>query len=117
MITQLIIMLVRTSHEYARESMLKDLGRAELVILDEFGYVPFDIKGARLLFQVMSDCYKRKSAIVTITIEFSKWGAVLGNDKLTAAIIDRLVHYGRFVEFDGASKRARPRIHAQRPIS
>lgn len=85
--------------------MLKELGRADLLILDEFGYVPLDIEGARLLFQVMSDCYERRSVIVTTNIEFSKWGTVFGDDKLAAAIIDRLVHHGRLVEFNGASKR------------
>jgi DNA replication protein DnaC len=31
------------------ETMLRDIGRADLIILDWFGYVPFDIDGARLL--------------------------------------------------------------------
>ena len=62
-------------------------------------------EGARLLFQVMSDCYEKRSVIVTTNIEFSKWGTVLGDDKLAAATIDRLVHHGRLVEFGGPSKR------------
>lgn len=102
---QLVLMLVKANREHALESMLKDLGRAELAILDEFGYVPLDIEGARLLFQVMSDCYEKRSAIVTANIEFGKWGAVFGGDELAAAIIDRLVHHGRLVEFNGVSKR------------
>ena len=43
--------------------------------------------------------------IVTTNIEFSRWGTVFGDDKLAAAIIDRLVHHGRLVEFNGVSKR------------
>lgn len=58
-----------------------------------------------MLFQVMSDCYEKRSLIVTTNIEFSKWGTVLGDDKLAAATIDRLVHHGRLVEFNGASRR------------
>lgn len=85
--------------------MLRDLAKAEVLILDEFGYVPLDIEGSRLLFQVMSDCYEKRSLIVTTNIEFSKWGTVLGDDKLAAATIDRLVHHGRLVEFNGASRR------------
>ena len=73
--------------------------------LDEFGYVPIDVEGARLLFQVMSDCYERRSMILTTNIEFSKWGVVLGDDKLASALIDRIVHRGRLVEFGGASRR------------
>lgn len=40
----------------------------------------------------MSDCYEKRSVIVTTNIEFSRWGTVFGDDKLAAAIIDRLVH-------------------------
>lgn len=102
---QLVLMLAKASRERALEAMTKDLARTDLLILDEFGYVPLDIEGARLLFQVMSDCYEKRSMIVTTNIEFSKWGTVLGDDKLAAATIDRLVHHGRLVEFGGASKR------------
>ena len=102
---QLVLMLVRANRDHALEAMLKDLARTELLILDEFGYVPLDIEGARLLFQVMSDCYEKRSVIVTTNIEFSKWGTVFGDDKLAAATIDRIVHHGRLVEFNGASKR------------
>ena len=54
------------------DRLLADVGRAELVILDEFGYVPLDVEGARLLFQVMSSCYEKRSVIVTTNIEFGK---------------------------------------------
>ena len=43
--------------------------------------------------------------IFTTNIEFSKWGTVLGDDKLASAMIDRIVHHGRLVEFNGASHR------------
>lgn len=102
---QLVLMLVRANRDHALEPMLKDLAKAEVLILDEFGYVPLDIEGSRLLFQVMSDCYEKRSLIVTTNIESSKWGTVLGDDKLAAATIDRLVHHGRLVEFNGASRR------------
>ena len=69
------------------------------------GYVPLDVDGSRLLFQVMSDCYERRSMVITTNIEFSKWGAVFGDDKLAAATIDRIVHHGRLVEFNGGSRR------------
>lgn len=102
---QLVLMLTKANREHVLEAMLKDIGRADLVILDEFGYVPLDVEGARLLFQVMSDCYEKRSVIVTTNIEFGKWGTVFGDDKLAAATIDRIVHHGRLVEFNGPSKR------------
>lgn len=102
---QLVLMLTRAGREHSLEAMLRDIARADLVILDEFGYVPLGVEGARLLFQVMSGCCEKRSVIVTTNIEFSKWGTVLGDDKLAAATIDRLVHHGRLVEFNGPSRR------------
>lgn len=84
---------------------MRDIARNDLVILDEFGYVPLDLDSARLLFQGVSDCYERHSLVITTNIEFSKWGTVLGDDKMAAAMIDRIVHHGRLVEFTGASHR------------
>lgn len=63
------------------------------------------MKGGRLLFQAMSDCYEKRSMVITTNIEFSKWGVVFGDDKLAAALIDRIVHHGRLVEFNGTSRR------------
>ncbi|WP_302683479.1 MULTISPECIES: ATP-binding protein [Adlercreutzia] len=74
-------------------------------MLDEFGHMPIDPERARLLFQVISSCYERRSLILTTNIEFSKWGTILGDEKLAAATIDRIVHHGRLVEFGGESKR------------
>ena len=67
--------------------------------------MPPDIEGARLPFQVMSVPEGRQSMIVTTNIEFSKWGTVFGDDKMAAAVVDRLVYTGRLVEFNGASYR------------
>ena len=53
----LVLQLGKAKREGALDRLLADVGRAELVILDEFGYVPFDVDGARLLYQVISDSY------------------------------------------------------------
>lgn len=102
---ELVMALSRAKHEGSIDAFMKEIARCELLIIDEFGYVPIDIEGARLLFQVISDCYEKRSLIITTNIEFSKWGTVLGDDKLASAIIDRLVHHGRLVEFNGPSHR------------
>lgn len=102
---ELAMALGQAKREHALEAMMKDIARNDLVILDEFGYVPLDIDSARLLFQVVSSCYEKRSMILTTNIEFSKWGTILGDDKLAAAMIDRIVHHGRLVEFNGASHR------------
>ena len=59
----------------------------------------------RLLFQVISDAYEKRSLIITTNLEFSRWGTVFGDDNMAAAIIDRLVHHGRLLRFRGTSYR------------
>lgn len=91
---ELVLQLGKAKRDGTLETMLRDIGRADLIILDEFGYVPFDIDGARLLYQIIAGSYERRSIIFTTNIEFSKWGTVFADDKLAAAIIDRIVHHG-----------------------
>ena len=59
----------------------------------------------RLLYQIIAGSYERRSIVFTTNIEFSKWGTVFADDKLAAAIIDRIVHHGRLLEFTGQSRR------------
>ena len=83
-----------------------DIGRADLIILDGSGYVPFDIDGARLLSQIIAGSYERRSIISATNIESGKWGTVFADGKLAAATGDRIVHHGRLLEFTGQSRRA-----------
>ena len=76
-----------------------------MIALDEFGCIPLDAEGGRLLFQVMSACYERQSMVITTNIEFGKWGTVLADEKLASALVDRVAHHGRLVEFGGESRR------------
>lgn len=102
---ELVLSLTRANREHRLEQLMKDIAKSQLLIIDELGYVPLDQDGARLLFQVVSDCYEKRSLIITTNIEFSKWGVVFGDDKLASAIIDRVMHHGRLIEFNGTSKR------------
>ena len=84
---------------------LKQLEKVDLLICDEWGYVPFERDGTQLLFQVISECYEKKSVIITTNLEFSKWNGIFYDDKLTSAIIDRLVHHSHLLVFQGQSYR------------
>lgn len=79
--------------------LLKKLSKVDLLICDEFGYIPFDAEGSQLLFQVIADCYEKRSLIITTNIEFSKWNGIFYDDQLTAALIDRLVHHSHLIVF------------------
>ena len=101
----LVLQLGKAKREGSLDRLLADIGRADLIVLDEFGYVPFDVDGARLLCQVISDSYEGRGIVFTTNVEFSRWGTVFADDKLAAAIVDRVVHHGRLVEFGGPSHR------------
>lgn len=88
-----------------REAAL--IGKARLLVIDELGFLPLDADGARLLFQVFADAYERQSVVITTNLEFSRWGSVFGDDQMAAAVIDRIVHHGRLVQFRGESYRVR----------
>lgn len=83
------------------------IGKARLLVIDELGFLPLDADGARLLFQVFADAYERQSVVITTNLEFSRWGSVFGDDRMAAAVIDRIVRHGRLVQFRGESYRVR----------
>jgi len=77
----------------------------DLVILDELGYVPFTAGGGELLFQFCSERYERGSLIITTNLEFGSWVEVFGNERMTAALLDRLTHRCHIVQIKGESYR------------
>lgn len=85
--------------------ILKRLSKIDLLICDEWGYLPFGAEGSQLLFQVIADCYEKRSLIITTNIEFSKWNTIFYDEQLTAALIDRLVHHSHLIVFDRESWR------------
>jgi DNA replication protein DnaC len=83
--------------------------RAALLIVDELGFVPFSREGGELLFNLLSERYERRSTMITTNLAFSEWGQVFQNDKLTAALLDRVSHHAHILTPKGASYRARSR--------
>ncbi|WP_248761141.1 IS21-like element helper ATPase IstB [Pseudarthrobacter sp. SSS035] len=103
----LVMMLRRAKDEDRLDKKLASLAKNQLIAIDELGYLPIDTEGARLLFQVIADGYEKRSLIITTNLEFSRWGTVFGDDNMAAAVIDRLVHHGRLLQFRGESYRVK----------
>ncbi|MFC5527897.1 ATP-binding protein [Cohnella yongneupensis] len=59
------------------ERLLGEIQRKQLLILNEWGYIPVDKEGSQLLFRVIADSYESRSLIITTNLEFSKCGSVL----------------------------------------
>lgn len=104
-VTELVLRLAETHKNGTLERLLRDLRGLDLLILDEWGYVPVDRDGSQLLFRVISDSYESKSLVLTTNLEFSKWGEIFTDDQMAAAMIDRLVHHGHLLIFEGISYR------------
>jgi DNA replication protein DnaC len=81
------------------------LARQELLIVDELGFVPLSKTGAEMLFEVFSQRYERASTLVTSNLPFAEWTEVLGSERLTGALLDRLTHHVHILEMNGDSYR------------
>jgi DNA replication protein DnaC len=84
--------------------------KLDLVVLDELGFIPFTKDGAQLLFQVCSDLYERVSIIVTTNLRFGDWNLIFGEERMTAALLDRLTHRAHIIEVLGESYRFRQQL-------
>ncbi len=73
------------------------------------GFVPFDRAGGELLFNLLSERHERKSTIITTNLAFSEWVQVLGDEKLTTALLDRLAYKAYILTTSGLSYRMNQR--------
>jgi len=106
--------LIERSKRGLLGSFMDSLKKVELIVIDEVGFVPLHKEAAELLFQVISSCYEQKSLIITSNLEFSQWNTVLGDNRLTAALIDRLIHHSHIVVFGGESYRLQESMRRQK---
>ena len=98
--------LLAAADEHRLPRYLKNWRSADLVIVDELGYLPLG-PGAPLMFQFFAERYEAGSILVTTNLEFSRWTEVFGDPPLTAALLDRLTHHSHVLVFEGESYRFR----------
>jgi DNA replication protein DnaC len=106
-VTGLVTQLLEYREERSLQRFHKHLERNHLLIFDELGYVPFSKAGAELLFDVVSRAYERTSLIVTTNLPFEHWPEIMGSERLTGAMLDRLTHRVHILEANGESYRLR----------
>lgn len=117
--TGLVTQLLEAREERTLQRLQKQLERQDLLLLDELGYVPFSKAGAELLFDVVGRAYERTSLIVTTNLPFEQWTEVLGSERLTGAMLDRLTHRVHILEANGPSYRladAKRRLKHSPPV-
>jgi DNA replication protein DnaC len=102
---QLVHQLMEARDEKRLLRLQRELQAPKLLIVDELGYVPLSSTGAELLFDVFSQRHERSSTIVTSNLPFEEWTSVLGSERLTGALLDRLTHHVHILSMNGDSYR------------
>lgn len=101
-----LVRLLKTS-EVQRNSTFRinRLLKADMVIIDEIGYTPIERKEANLFFNLVSELYEKTSLIITSNKPFESWAEMLGDEVMTTALLDRLLHHSQVFSLDGNSFR------------
>jgi DNA replication protein DnaC len=105
----LVRILTEARDERTLTLLHRRLRRADLLILDELGFVPFERAGGELLFDLISQRHEIRSTLITTNLSFGEWVEVFGDEKLTTALLDRLGHHAHVLTTRGDSYRTRKR--------
>lgn len=84
--------------------------RPRLLIIDEVGYTKLTEDQAQHLFALVRDRYEQGSIILTSNTSFAEWGALLNNEVLATALLDRLLHHAEVISINGPSYRMKGRL-------
>jgi DNA replication protein DnaC len=95
--------LARGDGRHAR--LLRSLGRADLLVLDDWGLEPLDAAARHDLLEILEERYGRKSTLVTSQLPVDRWHEIIGDPTYADAILDRLVHNAHRIELTGESMR------------
>ena len=101
----LVKILDNAETERAAGFRLKNLKKAQLIIIDEIGYTPITRSQANRFFTFVSDTYETSSIIFTTNKEVTDWAEMVGDPVLTTALLDRILHHANCYSFKGESYR------------
>ncbi len=105
----LIEQMKKAHFENRLPDKLKLLARYKLLIIDEIGYLPMDIQGANLFFQLIARRYEKTSTIFTSNKTFSQWNDIFADVTIASAILDRVLHHCTVIHIKGESYRLKER--------
>lgn len=110
---RLVNELVAAQDAHGFHKFLASALKLNLVVIDELGFIPFSAPGAQALFTFCSELYEQVSMIVTTNLKFADWVQVFGDERMTAALLDRLTHHAHLIEMLGESFRFQQRMHQE----
>ena len=103
-----LMRLLKTAQiQRTSEFRLRRILKSNLLIIDEIGYTPIDRKEANHFFSLVSELYEKSSVVITSNKSFDAWAEMLGDEVMTTAMLDRLLHHARIFTLDGDSYRLR----------
>ena len=106
-LADLIDSLARADREGRLRERIRYLCRAQLLIIDEIGYLSLGAGAGNLFFQLVNARYEKGAMILTSNRGFAEWGEVFGDPVVATALLDRLLHHAIVVQIEGASYRLR----------
>lgn len=107
----LITNLKKANYENRLADKIKNYEKYSVFIIDEVGYLPIDVEGANLLFQLINKRYEKHTTIITTNKPFGQWGELFGDNMIANAILDRLVHHSHIINITGKSYRTKNLIN------
>ena len=106
----LIANLKKAQSENRFINRLNHYARYKVLIIDEVGFLPMDLDGANMLFQLINKRYEKHSTIITTNKPFGQWGELFGDNMIANAILDRLIHHSHIININGSSYRIKDKI-------
>lgn len=104
-------LLKAKEHRY-EENFMARLQRFELLIIDDFGYLPIDQQAGTLLCELFSKLYEKTSLIIATHLTFDEWAPLFGGGKSSKMIVDRVTHHCKIVETGNNSWRLKEGVMA-----
>ncbi len=105
----LITQLNKAHYENRLQERLKTYAKYRVLIIDEIGYLPMDMQGANLFFQLIAKRYEKNTTIFTSNKAFSAWNEVFSDITIASAILDRILHHCQVISIKGESYRLKER--------
>lgn len=110
---QLVNELLLADQEHRLPKLLRQWRSVDLFIIDELGYIPFSPAGAQVLFQFFADRHEVASVAISSNLEFARFTEVFHDERMTAALLDRLTYKSTVTVIDGDSYRLKESLRRQ----
>ena len=106
-LADLVTSLAKAEKEGTLRERIRYLGRPQLLVVDEIGYLPVVPGGGNFFFQLVNARYEKGAMILTSNRGFAEWGDIFGDPVVATALLDRLLHHAVVLQIEGSSYRLR----------